>query len=396
MKASERAIHALGHLAARLEDSSDCGGWVIRRRFAACADLAAADRDWPGSTEDLLRLVLRYQAASVEAPEKIVRGAQAAAGYAILQAEMALSSARVARRDLVARDLYGPGFSDWLTTCRALRARIQAAPAGLEDLAATTWLVGQEDVRRSCLMVAVATVVRDRYRLGADAPGIWGALPRPAEGRTRFAGRFAVALAAQASAAEAELDEILAIRQASEPLLTGLRATSRLPQALDLIVERRVISPALLQRVLGCSLRGASKILDEMVRRGLALEIENRSAYRRFVHPADTVAVAVLLGAEVAERCADEIARKAAEASEPPAPARVHNPSPADVPHGLPDGLDLDAADALEAALGASDAANARIAEVLARYGKRAEIGNLEGEAREDDAEADEDPPGLW
>lgn len=233
--------------------------------------------------------------------------------------------------------------------------------ASFRDAAAEIWRIGQEDLRRAAFLVGISAALRRTLDLGPDAPGLWGALPRPGESRSRFADRFGATLARQAGDGIEELALLETWRRRGADALLGIRTSSRLPEALDMLLESRVLSPVALSIGIGVSVRGASQMLDELERRGVAVEVTGRRTYRRFVHVDDRIARRIMVS---------ETRRPRALPSPPQAPAAdppEASPTPRRLEPVLPVDLAAFARDALEEAFAAVDAASSNVALALAR-----------------------------
>lgn len=63
------------------------------------------------------------------------------------------------------------------------------------------------------------------------------------------------------------------------------RANSRLPAAVDLLAATPLLGPARLASLLGCSLRGAGLMMEELVACGAAVEVTGRGSHRLYGLP---------------------------------------------------------------------------------------------------------------
>lgn len=63
------------------------------------------------------------------------------------------------------------------------------------------------------------------------------------------------------------------------------RATSRLPAAVDLLAATPLLGPARLAALLGCSVRGAGLMMEELVACGAAVEVTGRTTHRLYGLP---------------------------------------------------------------------------------------------------------------
>lgn len=389
MSGTERTAFLLGQLSERIARFPDLPAWIIRRRISACAALAAADFEASTEPDDLLRLVLRHQAGEITGAAGLHPGVGVAIGYAILQELSAGPSAPSGRRrGLSASNPHNNHIAAWLTLMRYGAMAFREAERGLTALAAAAWEIGGQDIRRSALMVALSTEMGRRYELGPEVPGLWGALPRPSEGRVRFGARFISALAAQAEVALRDMDEVARLRAAGEKALVGIRSNSRLPLALTLLIERRVISPALLAETIGSSLRGASKILDEMAARKIAIEVTARRNYRRFAHVLDLPVISLLMdappmAANIAVQAQEARLGGKVKAQGISASQGLDQSLRQPLPPTLPQDLEEFAEESLAGALAAADVANERIQSLLSRMGQ---------ERRQDRASENSDP----
>jgi len=94
---------------------------------------------------------------------------------------------------------------------------------------------------------------------------------------------FLRAVAAEAGAA---LDLLVEMerrwRAARAAVAAGRRRTSRTPAAVDLLAAVPLVSATTLAAALGLSVKAAGAILDELVRRGAAVEVTHRHSRRLF------------------------------------------------------------------------------------------------------------------
>jgi hypothetical protein len=365
MHSLDGAIFELGKLSALLEKSPMRQAWIRRRRLVACADLYAADFDAAEDIEGILMLVFGYRSGPLAMPELATKRAAAAAAFILLQEDMAHASQRHERRR--GQEGYiasgGSELRSWLNVARAAEDTWadEMRASGAMNAATAIWRFAQEDTPRSAVLVGVSTGLRKSFSLGPDAPGIWGALPRASEGRQRFHTRFWTSLRRQASEGISEISDVERWRASSLDLMQDLRSTSRLPLALDMLLETRVLSPAALSAGIGVSLRGAGQMLDELERRGCAREMSARRTYRRFIHRDDHVIARIL----AATRPQIEV--------QPPqavAPAAIVD-RPRALEPLLPGELAAFAEGALEEAFSSVDAASANVEAALARIKAR-------------------------
>lgn len=124
---------------------------------------------------------------------------------------------------------------------------------------------------------------------GADA--LHGDSPK---NRTAWLGRFLEAVAAEAEASLADLRVRTGAWRAAhqalaapEPGRRRVRADALLPCAADLLAAAPFLGPAGLARTLGCSLRGAGRLLDQLAARGIAAEVTGRTTHKLYALAAD-------------------------------------------------------------------------------------------------------------
>jgi len=370
----EKALFACGQLSWMIRDFPLQPIWVRDRRRAAAVRLASADSDWEGSLEDLDLMVLHLQAGLPLPLSRIEPHTYAVAGYILLQSDAALASLQDLEAGGTGLPLgpprhRGPEAGRWLETMDGVRrtlGRLQGPTTAFVD---AVWRIGQRDLRRSCLMVAVSGALRSRWGLGPEAPGLWGALPQEAETRDEFRGRFARALAWQAADALAAALELQRRDAAAMRTIQGaFREGSRFHAAWRSLLARRIVSPALLAAELAVTLPGASHLLHRLVEVGLAVEIVRRGSYRRFAAADDTRTRAVFDNAPQRRR------RKGSKADQDagpfPVPSSMPDPSPTAVPEIDEDQLQI-ALVQLEAAMRSSDQAFASSDEALRQHRAR-------------------------
>lgn len=271
---------------------------MIARRRAAAIALAHADFEWEVDLEDLNRLFLLRQAGLVGQVWKVRRHTKEVIGYIHRQRDVAMPSMRDigGRSGLMEGDPNSPGQAAmWVRSTYDLAATFRRSKGSFQAFIETVWKVSQQEVLRSCIMVAVAMALRRRWKFRREMPGLWGTTPNEHESRARFEGRFLAALERQAEEGIKEAAEIdRRNREAKRRIASSAREGSSALEAWSMLLARRVISPALLASDVGLSVRGASLVLERLVGLGLAVEVVERRAYRRFVAADDHEALSIL------------------------------------------------------------------------------------------------------
>ncbi len=149
------------------------------------------------------------------------------------------------------------GFRSWLEAGQPASAAMTALPSFLAVRGLTgspiPWLAG--GLRR--------------------AAGIVGSYPAKA-----WTVRAVQELAETAAAGMRDLEALTGLWRSWHAKLGPRRRTSRLPEVVDLLVAHPVQSPRQVSRVLGTSLRGASKLLDELKELGIVVSPMSRRSWR--------------------------------------------------------------------------------------------------------------------
>ena len=128
---------------------------------------------------------------------------------------------------------------------------------------------------------------KTRHHALTFATGLQKIWPRPRRG-TPFASGFGDILVAIAHAAahglEAHHRLVLAKTALARPL-AGRRSSSHLAALADLLLSHPLVSAPMAARHLGLSLRGATLLIEELVRAGCVCERTGRARYRAFSIP---------------------------------------------------------------------------------------------------------------
>jgi hypothetical protein len=266
--ALEDAAVAVGRLDAAL------AGNPLRRAWTFWSELDAARRhaEADGRRVDLFRLAAHLHGLplrlgdTTSAPE---RGREIAnLNYAVeLRSWMAAPDPEQQRlRDIAL---------DSLRNCGSGQPALVATAQGMLD-----WLAGQGS--RPAIRTAVPLYLRDRgitiHVLAAVTGG--DALRAGADDPDGFTVRFLDAVRREAAEGR---DRLLTMeREWREARLrvdhrAGARSNSRLPTAVDLLAASPLLSISALAEALGCSVEGASRMLDALVQLEVAAEVTGRT-----------------------------------------------------------------------------------------------------------------------
>ncbi|WP_431860515.1 hypothetical protein [Azospirillum sp.] len=96
---------------------------------------------------------------------------------------------------------------------------------------------------------------------------------------------FARSLVREAEDGLAVLRRLEHAWRAARAAIGQRRSTSRLPAAVDLLAATPLLGPARLAALLGCSVRGAGLMMEELVACGAAVEVTGRTTYRLYGLP---------------------------------------------------------------------------------------------------------------
>lgn len=343
MKPVERAIYDLGQTSGLLGISAAAQAWVRRRRMAAAAALVGADSDWDGGADEVLATVLAFQSGRMNMPDLATSSAMAAVGFLGLIESQADASQRHERRTRDGFDRSEPPANDvvaWRLLASDIAREIGDALSrgGLQEMAEAVWRIGRRDLRRSAILMSSATALRRHVGAPVDLPGFWGCLPQNDDRRESFSARFMRSLSAQAALGLRELRDVETLRARALGRLEaspGLRSNSRAPVAVDLLLDLRILSPVVLSEIARTSQRGAGQILEDLRKRGVAVELSGRVSYRRFalVDDLETIGVMRRLATGVAGKWSKIVSEEA------PCPAPPSRPALA-----IPDRLDAESA----------------------------------------------------
>lgn len=125
---------------------------------------------------------------------------------------------------------------------------------------------------------------KTRHHSLAFATGLQQVWPCPRRG-TPLESQLADILGAIAAAAAHGLEAHRCLTLAKSALarpLAGRRSSSRLAALAELLLEQPLVSAPMAARHLGVSLRGATLLIEELVRAGCVVERTGRSRYRAF------------------------------------------------------------------------------------------------------------------
>ncbi|WP_345773803.1 hypothetical protein [Azospirillum endophyticum] len=171
----------------------------------------------------------------------------------------------------------------------ALWALTQAAPgARLPALARAmrAWIVDDRPrgaVRAALPAALQATgVTRTLLPILAGADTLRPDSPMDADGWTLA---FARSLEREAADGLAILRRLEHAWRSARAAIGPRRSNSRLPAAVDLLAATPLLGPARLASLLGCSLRGAGLMMEELVACGAAVEVTGRGSHRLFGLP---------------------------------------------------------------------------------------------------------------
>jgi hypothetical protein len=266
--ALERAAVAIGRLDAALAGSPLRRAWTFWSELDAARRHAGAD----GRKVDLFRLAAYLHGLplrlgdTTSVPE---RGREIAGlNYAVeLRSWMAAPDPEQVRLRDVALDS--------LRNCGGGQPALVAAAQGMLD-----WLAGQGS--RPAIRTAVPLYLRNRgvtiHALAAVTGG--DALRAGSDDPDGFAVRFLDAVRREAADGR---DMLLTMEREWHDARTkvgrraGARSNSRLPAAVDLLAASPLLSISALAEALGCSIEGASQMLDTLVQLEVAAEVTGRT-----------------------------------------------------------------------------------------------------------------------
>lgn len=166
----------------------------------------------------------------------------------------------------------------WRLSVPAPGARI----AGLA-LAARGWIA--DDRPRGALRAAVPAALQAAGLSRALLPLLAGADALRPDGTMEPAGwtlAFARGLEREAEDGRDILRRLEHGWRQARARLGPRRRHSRLPAAVDLLAAAPLLGPARLAALLGCSVRGAAKMLAELAARGAAVEVSGRASHQLY------------------------------------------------------------------------------------------------------------------
>lgn len=285
--ALERAALAVGRLDATLAGHPLLPAWQHWVRLEAVRVHAGQD----GHRVDSQRLAAYIEGLRLrvsDSPARFERGADVdALNHALrLYGLMLAAGDRRPLRDL---DDTTDAPEHRRLTEDALRALMRATPgARLPALAQSmrAWIVA--DLPRGAVRAAVPVALQATGVTHALLPLLSGAdtlrpdSPLDPDGWTLA---FARSLEREAEDGLAVLRRLEYAWRRARAAIGARRSNSRLPAAVDLLAATPLLGPSRLSSLLGCSLRGAGMMLEEMVACGAAVEVTGRGSHRLFGLP---------------------------------------------------------------------------------------------------------------
>lgn len=285
--AFERAALAIARLDATLDGHPLLPAWQHWVRLEAVRVHAGLD----GHRVDPQRLAAYIEGLRLRAPDTPAhheRGADLdALNHALrLYGPMLAAADRRPERDLDAstdapehRRLVEDAL--WVLTQAAPGARLPALARAMR-----AWLV--EDRPRGAVRAALPSALQATSLTRTLLPILAGADTLRPDGPTDVDGwtlAFARSLEREAADGLAILRRLEHSWRAARAAIGPRRSNSRLPAAVDLLAATPLLGPARLASLLGCSVRGAGMMLEELVTCGGAVEVTGRGSHRLYGLP---------------------------------------------------------------------------------------------------------------
>lgn len=357
-RALEAASLALGRLEALVSVSPVRRAWLRRSTFLAAVRGLQAD----GYSFEVERLFAL--AENLPVPRLKDYGVDRVALDALAQVLPLMHSAEGAS------PAPPPTGGDQELALKLLRQALGAG-ATLPDalLGVRHWVA--TDGRPSLGLAAFAQVLAERGVTRAPVPWLAGAIPARAVltdglSRTRWMRRALQELAGAAEAGIRVLEALEATREAWHRRLGSRRSTSRIELVVELALAYPVLSPVLVARLLGASVRGSAMLLDQLVELQILLPPKREGTWRFFI-AADLKDIRSHVLGEAPPFTAPvrEIAM-AAPAPSPlgPLPPSARKPEPIKEPKGFRD------------LLASTDDVVRRITERLTQYSRKVPVGD--------------------
>ena len=271
----ERAAAAIGRLDAALADHPLALSWRYRSRLDAAIRMADSD----GVRVDPMRLagiLENLTLTPLRGASFAERAAEADAIRHALDQFEAVSTAPNASADAK----------------RALGRLEESAASGsvLRGLARGVRQWTTAGLSRAAIRAAVPWLLASRLPTGGPLDGVSGIdafrADAPWDDSDAWEAVFLGALADEAAAGRDRLSRLtILVARAQTRLAEGTRkrrADSQAPRALTILVSTPVIGPVRLAGVLGSTVRGAAKILDELVTLGAAVEVTGRRSHKLY------------------------------------------------------------------------------------------------------------------
>ncbi len=271
----ERAAVAVGRLDHAAATSRLGEAWCRRSLYRASIECLAAE----GYHYEIERLFAVTGALPVSRVKDFGADARAVAMLRRIQSTTARTPRMVTGG--------GPEETDEVDAALAGFEAVIGAPALLSGvLGFRSWLLAGRGP--SAAMIALPAFLTARGILGSPLAWLSGGLRGAAENVATYppgawAARSLRGIGKAASAGVRDLEGLTRLWRSWHAKLGPRRRNSRLADVVDLVIAHPIQSPRQVARVLGFSLRGASKLLDELRELGILVAPLSRRSWRFLV-----------------------------------------------------------------------------------------------------------------
>ena len=271
----ERAAVAVGRLDHAAATSRLGEAWCRRSLYRASIECLAAE----GYHYEIERLFAVTGALPVSRVKDFGADARAVAMLRRIQSTTARTPHMVTGG--------GPEETDEVDAAQAGFEAVIGAPALLSGvLGFRSWLLAGRGP--SAAMIALPAFLTARGLLGSPLVWLSGGLRGSAENVAAYppgawAARALRGIGEAASAGVRDLEGLTRLWRTWHAKLGPRRRNSRLAEVVDLVIAHPIQSPRQVARVLGFSLRGAAKLLDELRELGILVAPLSRRSWRVLV-----------------------------------------------------------------------------------------------------------------